>query len=94
MRIIEHICARDGIPFVRRPVDRTEVLSAKEIGIAGTISELTLVEEVDGFAFPTDGVLARLRAAYLRVMRRQDALDGVEMVPLSVVGREAAVRAG
>jgi branched-chain amino acid aminotransferase len=94
VRILEHICARDGIPFVRRPIDRTEVLSAQEVGIAGTISELTLVEEIDGFAFPTDGVLARLRAAYLRVMRGQDALDGAEMVPLSVVGREAPVPAG
>ena len=52
VRILERICARDGIRFTRRPIDRTEVLSAKEIGIAGTISELTLVEEVDGFAVP------------------------------------------
>ncbi len=55
VRILEHICARDGVPFVRRPIDRTEALSAQEVGIAGTISELTLVEEIDGFAFPTDG---------------------------------------
>ena len=81
-RFLRELCLRDGIPFTFRPVDRTEILSAREVGIAGTISELTLVAEVDGFTFPVDGVLGRLRDAYLRVMRGEDTLDGVEMVPL------------
>lgn len=93
VRMLERLCHRDGIPFVRRPVDRTEVLSAQEVGIAGTISELTLVEEVDGFTFPTTGVLAHLRTAYLRVMRGRDVLEGVEMVPTSV-GRPLLPAAG
>ena len=81
-KILRALSARDGIPFTFRPVDRTEILSAEEVGIAGTISELTLVSEVDGFTFPVDGVLARLRAAYLRVMRGEDTVEGVEMLPL------------
>ena len=80
VRILEQICGREGVRLVRRPIDRTELLAAQEVGIAGTISELTLVSEIDGFAFPVDGLLARLRASYLRVMRGQDVLPGVEMV--------------
>lgn len=93
VRILEHICARDGIPFLRRPVDRTEVLSAQEVGIAGTISELTLVSEVDGFTFPTDGTLAHLRDAYVRLMRGEDVLHELEMVPLLSSRTEIPVQA-
>jgi branched-chain amino acid aminotransferase len=82
VRILEQLCLRDGLRFARRPVDRTELLAAREVGIAGTISELTLVDEVDAFTFRTDGVLHDLRQAYLRVMRGTDHLPGLEMLPL------------
>jgi branched-chain amino acid aminotransferase len=82
VRILEQLCLREGVGFTRRPVDRTELLSAREVGIAGTISELTLVDEVDGFAFPVDGVLSDLRSSYMRVMRGEDHLPGVSMVPV------------
>lgn len=87
--ILRGLCVRDGIPFASRPLERTEVLAAEEVAIAGTISELTPVSEIDGFTFPVDGVLARLRAAYLRVMRGEDTLARLAMVPL--VTRDAAV---
>lgn len=87
VRILQQICLRDGLRFVMRPIDRTELLSAEEVGIAGTISELTLVDEVDGFTFRTDGVLRGLREAYLRVMRGTDHLPGTEMRPLSLPAR-------
>ena len=80
--IVHEICVRDGVPFEQRPIERTELLAADEVAIAGTISELTLVEEIDGFTYPVDGVLAGLRASYLRVMRGEDPLSGLEMVPL------------
>jgi branched-chain amino acid aminotransferase len=82
VRILEQLCLRDGLRFARRPIDRTELLAAREVGIAGTISELTLVDEVDGFTFRTDGVLHGLRQAYLRVMRGTDHLPGLEMLAL------------
>ena len=50
-RILEQLCLREGVTFTRRPVDRTELLSAQEVGIAGTISELTLVDDIDGSVF-------------------------------------------
>src|SRR5262249_36557137 len=38
--ILENMATSMGIPFVRRPIDRTELLVADEIGICGTITEL------------------------------------------------------
>jgi branched-chain amino acid aminotransferase len=74
--IVEAICQRDGIPFVRRPVDRSELLVADEIALVGTITELTPVSELDGYTFRTDGVLADLRRRYLEAMRRTAPLAG------------------
>lgn len=82
MSIIEDICAEMGNPVDRRPIDRSELLVADECGIAGTISELTLVDEVDGHMFDTDGVLSRVRQWYIEVMRRERTILGTRMVEL------------
>lgn len=71
-----------GIPFERKAIDRTELLSAEECGIAGTITELTLVEEIDGFHYVQTGLLSDLRQQYLRVMRGESVLDHIELVPI------------
>ncbi len=70
------------IPFARQPVERTELLTAEECGVAGTISELTMVEEIDGFHYAQDGVLSRLRETYLKVMRGGISVPGVDLTPL------------
>ena len=82
LSMLEPIAAQLGIRIERRPVERTELLSAAECAVAGTISELTLVEEIDGFRYVTDGVLARLRHRYLQVMRGNIELPRIEMVKL------------
>lgn len=79
---LEQVAADLGLPFERRPIERTELLAAEECGIAGTISELTLVNEIDGYSFQLSGVLSRLRARYLELMRGEAALAGIELVPL------------
>lgn len=79
VRVLQKICDRDGLSMVRRPLERTEILSAQEIGIAGTISELTSVSEVDGYKFSINGLLSELRASYVRVMRGEDELEDIEM---------------
>ena len=87
--IIEAICRESGIAFERRPVERSEVLVADEAALAGTISEVMLVSEVDGFEKQTDGILATIRDEYLAVMRREVELAGVTFttVPREQVGR-------
>jgi branched-chain amino acid aminotransferase len=81
--VVERICARDAIPFERRPLDRTELLTSDEAAVAGTISELTPVSRVDSTEFQVDGLLSSLRDRYLSAMRRIDPLD-VEFEYLAV----------
>jgi branched-chain amino acid aminotransferase len=80
--IVEHVSRELGVPFERRPIERTELLAADECGIAGTISELTLVAEVDGFRFVQSGLLSRVRQRYLQIMRAEAVLPGIDLVPL------------
>lgn len=90
---LEEVCGKLGAPFHRRPVERTELLSAAECGVAGTISELTLVEEIDGFGYERSGLLAELRQAYVDVMRGGAVVPGIDMVPL-VDAAALSARAG
>ena len=81
-----------------RPIERTELLSADECGVAGTISELTLVEEIDGFRYDQNGLLSRVRKRYIDIMRGTADLPGIELVPLVALSRlsvadDVAVRA-
>jgi branched-chain amino acid aminotransferase len=80
--VLEQICCDLGVPFDRRPIERSELLSAEECGLAGTITELTLVAEVDGFCYNQTGLLSELRKRYLEVMRGESMLPGTELVPL------------
>ena len=54
----------------------------KSAAIAGTITALTIVSEVDGFQYEQAGVLAGLRDRYIQLMRGDLVLPGVEMLPL------------
>ncbi len=79
---LEQVSQECGVPFERRPIERSELLAAEECGIAGTITELTLVEEVDGFHFAQSGLLSQLRQRYLQIMRGESVLPGIELLPL------------
>lgn len=81
--VLEKICEDRGMVLERRPIERSELLTAEECAVAGTISELTLIEEIDGVHYDQSGLLADLRQSYLDVMRGKRALRGVEMRPLT-----------
>ncbi|MEV4261832.1 aminotransferase class IV [Kribbella sp. NPDC049584] len=86
--ILEEVAKELGMPFDRRPIERTELLAADECGLAGTISELTLVAELDGVEYDQTGMLAQLRQRYLELMRGDLVLPGVELAPLADVSRQ------
>ena len=68
--IIEALAQSLAVPFVRRPIDRTELLVADEIGICGTLAELTLVRSVDGEALAENGpVLGAIQRRYFEAIR-------------------------
>ena len=79
---LEQVSHECGVSFERRPVERTELLAAEECGIAGTITALTMVSEVDGYYYEQSGVLSHLRDRYMEVMRGDLPLPGIEMLPL------------
>ena len=79
---LEEFSHECGIPFERGPIDRTELLAAEECGIAGTITALTIVSEVDGFHYQQAGVLSRLSDPYIELMRGDLVVPGIEMLPL------------
>lgn len=80
--VVEEVCAGLGIPFTRRPVERTELLVAQECALAGTITELTPVSQVDGHHFAPDGLLAQVRVRYLEVMRGRTPSAAADLVPI------------
>ncbi|MFD3399361.1 aminotransferase class IV [Kribbella sp. NPDC058693] len=87
--ILESVAKDLGLSFERRPIERTELLAADECGLAGTISELTLVAELDGVEYEQSGLLAQVRQRYLELMRGDLVLPDVDLVPLVDASREA-----
>jgi branched-chain amino acid aminotransferase len=63
--LIESLAHENEIPFVRRPIDRTELHIADEIAIVGTLAEVNAVTGVDGYSVSgrTD-LLTRLADLY------------------------------
>jgi branched-chain amino acid aminotransferase len=81
--VIEALAQSSEIKFVRRPIDRTELLIADELGLCGTLAELTLVKSVHGRTFPKEAsILQSLQAAYMEVARGAVAHPAVELTYL------------
>ena len=54
-----------GITLLRRPIERTELLVADEIGMCGTLHELTLVKSIEGQPLSEESpVLRALQSRY------------------------------
>ncbi len=84
INIMEDISRSLGIPFVRRPIDRTELIVADEMAVAGTLSEVALITHIDGYDLPTktpllDAIAARFWAA-VRQENPHSAID-LSIVP-------------
>jgi branched-chain amino acid aminotransferase len=50
--IVRGICHSRAIPFIERPIDRTELHIADELRLVGTLAELTPITRVDDYHFP------------------------------------------
>lgn len=80
---VEAIAGSAGVPFVRRPIDRTELLVADEICICGTLEQMMPVKSVDGFEVDPDGpILGDLRRRYMAVVRRETEHPDVAVTPV------------
>lgn len=79
-----------GDVLERQPVDRSELHTSQALAVAGTISELTPISALDATTYDLDTDLARLRDEYLRVMRRDQHVEGVAFTTLPVAELRAA----
>jgi branched-chain amino acid aminotransferase len=78
--IVETLAHSMKIPFIRRPIDRTELLVADEIAICGTLAELVLVESIDGLALnPGSNILRSLQTRFFRAARDVEPHPAVEL---------------
>ena len=77
-----------GIPFVRRPIDRTELLIADEIAICGTLAELVPVRKIEEEDLdPYGPILSRIREKFFNTVRGVESCPELEMsfVPNSMM---------
>lgn len=81
------ICDSRGIPFERRPIDRSELLIADELAVCGTLAEITEVTAVDGQPLPrTGGLLTEVATAYLAAVRGTAPHPAITLVPVPGTG--------
>jgi len=62
LQIVRGICHSRAIPFIERPIDRTELHIADELRLVGTLSELTPITRVDDYELPVSRPLTDLIA--------------------------------
>jgi branched-chain amino acid aminotransferase len=78
--VVEALAHSMKIPFVRRPIDRTELLVADEIAICGTLAELVLVKSIDGLPLnPNSQLLRSLQDRFFRAARNIEPHPAVEL---------------
>lgn len=86
LELVEGIARDLGVPFLRRPVDRTELLLADGVAICGTLAEVTLVSAIEGLPVATDsGPLAAVAQGYLQAVRGHGPRGAVELTTVSTV---------
>ena len=93
--LVEALANSMGIPFMRRPIDRTELLIADEIALCGTLAELPLVKSIEGQRLSESSpLLSALQTRYLKAVRGIDPHPAIELSMLPAPGaftrREAA----
>ena len=89
LEVVERICAERSIPFERRPIERSELLVADEIGLCGTLAEITRVRSIEGAALdPAWPVLGRVLDRYRDAVRGIEPLPGVEVTPVPLPGHD------
>ncbi|CAN5742373.1 branched-chain amino acid transaminase [soil metagenome] len=67
--VVEALAHSMNIAFIRRPIDRTELLVADEIALCGTLAVVILAKSIDGLPLPeASPILTALQTRYLEVV--------------------------
>lgn len=84
--IVEALAQSLGVKFTRRPIDRTELLVADEIGICGTLCEVAVATSIEGLVLSEKSpILGAIQRRYLETVRGFIPHSAVELTPLPSV---------
>ena len=90
--IIEALAHSMGIRFVRRPIDRTELVVADELALCGTLAEVVPVTAIDGI--PIAGCSPILRSLQKRYFEAVRGISPHPFVQLTRIECENSTDAG
>lgn len=77
---VEELAKSLDIKFLRRPIDRTELLIADELAICGTLAELVPVQQIDTNSVdPYGPLLSKIREKFFRVVRGKEKMPSFEV---------------
>jgi branched-chain amino acid aminotransferase len=77
---VEMIARSLGITFIRRPVDRSELLIADEIALCGTLAELVPVKCIDQNDIdPSGPLLGAIREKFFKIVRGEEPFPDYEV---------------
>lgn len=79
LEAVEGICRTEDIAFEQRPIDRSELGVAEEVGLVGTLCEITPVQSLDGQAIGVSRVLSSVSHAYRAAVRGEAPHPSVVM---------------
>jgi branched-chain amino acid aminotransferase len=78
--IVESLASSLGIDLTRRPIERSELYIADELGLTGTLSEITRVRSIDEAELPEDApILSALERRYREAVLGIDPHPSVEL---------------
>ena len=77
---VEKLAKSLNISFIRRPIDRTEILIADELAICGTLAELVPIKNIDGQEIdPFGPILSSIRNKFFNVVRGLEESPDLEI---------------
>lgn len=88
--ICEALCRSMGIPFQRRPIERSELHIADELGLVGTLVEITVVSSLDGQPYGEHPVLDALAKRYRDAVTGREPHPAVDLSTRTMVARARA----
>jgi branched-chain amino acid aminotransferase len=77
--IVAELCQSMGIPFERRPIDRTELLIADELASVGTLNDVTPIRSLDGRELGDSPIVNALAERYYNAASGVDPHPAVDL---------------
>lgn len=89
VQAIEALARTKGIPFERRPIDRTELVVADELAICGTLAEVVPVKMIEGRPLPENSpLLKELQTGYFQAVRGVSPHPEIDLTPVTPATKE------